>query len=108
MLAVCGFWAHSGYGDALSPEPYPLGAPWFGSASPRAEPNSFRPRARSAIRPEKVLAQRLVLMLVGRADALAVEARRHVEHVLERQFADTLTVLDHERHVVCAHLQRRT
>src|SRR4051794_27497503 len=52
-----------------------------------------------------MLAQRLVLALIVRADALPVEALRRVQHLFERQLADALTVLDHERNVVGAYLE---
>src|SRR5207244_10634054 len=58
-------------------------------------------------RAREVLAQRLVLTLVVRPDALAVQTRGRFEHVLERELADALAVLDHERNVVRAHLERR-
>ncbi len=61
---------------------------------------------RTALDPE-VLAQRLHLALVVRADVVAVELVGLCEHALERELAHPLTLLDHERHVVRAHLERR-
>src|SRR4051812_44361263 len=55
----------------------------------------------------EVLAEGLDLALVVGADALPVEQRGRLEHPLERQLADLLLVLDHERDVVGPHLQRR-
>src|SRR5437588_4566356 len=58
-----------------------------------------------ASRGQEVLAQRVLLALVG-ADPLAVEHGGLLHHALEGELADALAVLDHEGHVVGAHLQR--
>src|SRR5689334_22705347 len=59
------------------------------------------------LRPEEVLAERVLLpLVVGRAAGVAVEQRRLGEHALERELADALAVLDVERHVVSAHFER--
>jgi hypothetical protein len=57
-------------------------------------------------RAAKVAAQRLFLLLIRRADARAVERGGLFEHAFEGELAHRLAVLDHERHVVCAHLER--
>src|SRR5262245_34142418 len=60
----------------------------------------------AALRPAEVLAQRVLLELVGRADVAAVQRVRRLEHPLEGELAHRLAVLDHERHVVGPHLER--
>src|SRR5215471_252793 len=55
----------------------------------------------------EVLAQRYLLPLVVRVQRIAVEPVRRLDHVLEAQLADVLPVLDRERDVVGADLERR-
>src|SRR5689334_18266112 len=90
-------------------------------AHPASDPAAARP-ARSAQRAfsradthsrvrarvlEEVLGEHRALMLVAGAGLLAVEDVGLGCHALECQLADGLAVLDHERDVAGAHLQRR-
>src|ERR1700710_1742057 len=57
---------------------------------------------------EEMLAEHPLLALVIRADIAAVEHVRLLGHALEGELADWLTVLDHERDVARANLERCT
>src|ERR1700710_3136969 len=57
---------------------------------------------------EEMLAEHRLLALVIRADIAAVEHVRLLGHALEGELADWLTVLDHERDVARANLERCT
>ena len=56
---------------------------------------------------EEVLAEHGLLALVVGADVLAVEHVGLLGHALEGELADGLAVLDHERDVARANLERR-
>src|SRR5690348_3964328 len=75
---------------------------------PKSGAGRRRARGERGLRHPEVLAKGLHLALVVRADAGAVEDARGLEHALEGELADRLAVLDHERHVVGAHLERRS
>ena len=54
----------------------------------------------------KVPTERVVLLLVRGSNRASVGVLRWLEHSLERQLADRLTVLDHEWHIMRADFQR--
>src|SRR5439155_21717085 len=54
----------------------------------------------------EMLAQRVGLSLVCGPDRLPIEHVGGLDHPFERELTDALPVLDHERDVVCPHLER--